>query len=369
MKYILILLLISIVFAYTDTNELSGKIIDADSREPIEFVNVYLSNTTIGTTTDSDGFFRIKNIPPGDYEVLITFVGYETFRFSLAAKPNIALNKQILLKKKTIELDEIQITAEIPEKWKTQYKIFKECFLGCTENSENCIILNPGVIEFSESKGILSAHSTEIIKIKNYMLGYNISISLDNFSYTDASKTILIKYYPFFSEMDTSDTEIKENWIVNRKKAYMGSPRHFFKSLVTSSLLDEGFQVYAIETNKPLQIQNTFFTKSQEFTELWQKSAVKKEGNNLYNIHSTIDNLYVLYLNEQNENGYFPFALNYYYPVLNSNYQLSIIRFSSYFNIVNQDGAPYYSDYSITKGGYWAYERLAETLPNNYTPD
>ncbi|NIA31223.1 MAG: TonB-dependent receptor, partial [Actinobacteria bacterium] len=56
---------------------ISGQVIDSATGEPVFYVNVFLENTTEGTTTDAEGFFSIRNIPPGIYNLIVQHVGYE----------------------------------------------------------------------------------------------------------------------------------------------------------------------------------------------------------------------------------------------------------------------------------------------------
>ncbi len=60
---------------------LQGKVIDKDTREPVPFANIILDNNGTqvgGTTSDFDGNYTIKPIPPGKYDLKATFVGYKT---------------------------------------------------------------------------------------------------------------------------------------------------------------------------------------------------------------------------------------------------------------------------------------------------
>ncbi|MDP2301259.1 MAG: TonB-dependent receptor [Ignavibacteria bacterium] len=63
-------------FAQTGVGKLSGKVTDADTREPLIGANLLLVNTTLGTATDISGEYFILNITPGNYDVKISYVGY-----------------------------------------------------------------------------------------------------------------------------------------------------------------------------------------------------------------------------------------------------------------------------------------------------
>lgn len=79
------LLLTAIVFifsygAYAQSGTLKGKVTDKDTKEPIPFANVVIElggKIVNGGTTDFDGNYTIKPIPPGKYDVKATYVGYK----------------------------------------------------------------------------------------------------------------------------------------------------------------------------------------------------------------------------------------------------------------------------------------------------
>ncbi len=82
MKYlissILILLLINTALAQTGT--IRGRVIDNETGEAMIGVNVYLDSTTLGGSTDLNGNYTIKNIPPGTYTLVGSFITYATKR-------------------------------------------------------------------------------------------------------------------------------------------------------------------------------------------------------------------------------------------------------------------------------------------------
>ncbi len=57
-------------FAFSDGQSLpgpsiTGKVVDEATGEPLEFVNVFVANTTSGTSTGTDGTYTLSNIRPG----------------------------------------------------------------------------------------------------------------------------------------------------------------------------------------------------------------------------------------------------------------------------------------------------------------
>ena len=57
-------------------NTISGFVYSKNSGEPLPFANVILKGTTIGTATNIDGMFIIRDVKPGSYIVTASFSGY-----------------------------------------------------------------------------------------------------------------------------------------------------------------------------------------------------------------------------------------------------------------------------------------------------
>ncbi len=75
----LLLLLLLIPFAlFGQRASLSGKVVDAVNNEPLPFVNIVVSGTTSGTTTDLDGKFILKGLNAGFIRLEASFIGYKT---------------------------------------------------------------------------------------------------------------------------------------------------------------------------------------------------------------------------------------------------------------------------------------------------
>jgi len=71
-----LLILTSSAFAQLGVGKISGKILDADTGEPLIGANIIILNTNLGAATDLDGNYFILNITPGTYNVKVSYVGY-----------------------------------------------------------------------------------------------------------------------------------------------------------------------------------------------------------------------------------------------------------------------------------------------------
>lgn len=76
LSMLLVLIIISPVLAQTGVGKLSGKIIDANTREALIGANVVILNSDQGAATNINGEYFVLNITPGTYDVRISYVGY-----------------------------------------------------------------------------------------------------------------------------------------------------------------------------------------------------------------------------------------------------------------------------------------------------
>jgi len=80
-KYILLAVLTvtgNILLGQTLTQTIRGRVIDKETRVPLPGANVIFLDTAqlLGTATDLDGYFRLKNIPVGRIGIRISYLGY-----------------------------------------------------------------------------------------------------------------------------------------------------------------------------------------------------------------------------------------------------------------------------------------------------
>lgn len=73
-------LFVSSMVLAQSSGTLKGKLVDKETKEPIPFANIIAETggkQMGGSTTDFDGNYTIKPIPPGTYDVKATYVGYK----------------------------------------------------------------------------------------------------------------------------------------------------------------------------------------------------------------------------------------------------------------------------------------------------
>ena len=93
---------------------ISGTVKDA-SGLTLPGVSVYIKTTTIGTTTDLDGnykiAFNVEDITGGSLTVVFSFVGYKTLEFIYALDPDANITKDVILPEDIEMLDEFVVVG------------------------------------------------------------------------------------------------------------------------------------------------------------------------------------------------------------------------------------------------------------------
>jgi hypothetical protein len=92
------------------TGTLSGRILDEKSGDPLIGANVILDGTEYGSATDMDGSFVIPKVPEGSYNLIVSYVGYETQKVTdIKILPNRNEQIGIALKASVMGLEEVVV--------------------------------------------------------------------------------------------------------------------------------------------------------------------------------------------------------------------------------------------------------------------
>ncbi|MEZ5070820.1 MAG: TonB-dependent receptor [Bacteroidales bacterium] len=88
---------------------LSGTVSDAESGEKLIGATVYVAGTSLGTSSNSYGFYSLT-VPAGNLELVCSYIGYEEMRRSLELKENQMLD--LKLQEASTRLEEVTVMAE-----------------------------------------------------------------------------------------------------------------------------------------------------------------------------------------------------------------------------------------------------------------
>jgi len=114
-KIFLIVTLFYVSGAFAQTGSVKGFIFDKETGEPVLFTNVILKGTTFGAATDVNGFYAITKVPAGSYELMVTYLGYDSLVVDIDITPGKPLTKNLYLQPASITIQDIVVSAEKEE--------------------------------------------------------------------------------------------------------------------------------------------------------------------------------------------------------------------------------------------------------------
>ncbi|NKQ38524.1 MAG: TonB-dependent receptor, partial [Methanosarcinales archaeon] len=133
---------------------ISGYIKDSDTGLPLEFANVHINTSSIGTSTDSKGLFQLSNICKGKYHITISHIGCESKQIFVQITTDTILN--ITMDHSINSLKGIIITAKITPKTSQNSKSISKQNItdNANENLANILESINGVSTIKNGSGI-----------------------------------------------------------------------------------------------------------------------------------------------------------------------------------------------------------------------
>ncbi|MEX8546651.1 MAG: carboxypeptidase-like regulatory domain-containing protein [Mucilaginibacter sp.] len=384
----LILTIPAISLAQTGT--ISGKVTAIDTKGPLGKASVFLSNATFGTVTAEDGTFTLTGVKPGQYNLVVSILGYETYNQSILVgeKPQ---QLTIEMMPKPIQMREVVITTSA--NWKKNYALFIRNFIGTTENAKLCKVLNPHAVYliYHKKTQTLEASTDEFLEVENRALGYKVRFLIKEFESSSLTSIIRYQGQVLFEELKGSEGQ-KKKWQEKRRQAYYGSSMHFFRALYQQKLQEEGFVIRQLQRRpnpkrlpeEILQKKYVQFNKSnnRDSVTYWNEKAQepryienlikqplheedvlrRTEQPGLFAL-TFPDCLYVVYTKKSDPNN----LDNVYRPLDLESNATSIITLYAQYALFDLNGVVI-SPQSTLYEGDWANDKLAELLPVDYAP-
>ncbi|NBC25477.1 MAG: hypothetical protein GVY08_01315 [Bacteroidetes bacterium] len=328
---------------------IEGIVVEELSGEPIQGANVYLENTTTGTSTLEDGTFSFATNRTGPQTILISFIGYHKASYPVElSDTNRVKNLRFELRPDRIEMDDIVISVDNSE-WQENYEAFVNEFIGSNQLASETTIQNQWVLDFIRTpSGELFATASAPLIIENRGLGYRIDVKLNDFMWKLNSDTGLMLLDLQFSELTPNTPAEREKWEKNREGAFQGSLSHFLKSLYEDRLSRNQFEVVRFmgkqrdkiyKARRSREIILALIRNGYNPADLGEKVKafhIRRPVDILYgNKSARTENRERARLSPQNESGIF---------------------------LVRKDGT-LVNPRAIGVEGYWRTERLANQLP------
>ena len=114
-KKIISILFVSLFFTQTiiASGTLKGLVSDEEKNIPLIGANILLENTNIGAATDTEGKFIITGISPGNYNVVISMIGYERKVIRVEIKDNQTVELKESLHTAVLQLSDVTVTGQV----------------------------------------------------------------------------------------------------------------------------------------------------------------------------------------------------------------------------------------------------------------
>ena len=334
---------------------ITGKITDENTRQPLAGASVFCQNTTKGTISDSNGHFSLR-LASGGYDLVISYTGYETRLIRVGKGNKETDSMSIELKAEDKSLGEVVVagSAEVADGWDKYGKFFLDNFIGTTPNAGGCSLNNKDAVHFYfyKKRNKLKVKAKDVLNITNNALGYTIRYQLDSFVYDYNENVSSYTGYPLFEEL-TGTAEQQETWKKNRAYAYSGSRLHFIRSWYDSTLTDEGFVLEWADSGR----NNKFSLLKDPYD-----SAIYAVDSGDAEI-TLNGRLRVSYTNQVPDKKYLD---EHKFPS-GTRVQISAIDITGGF-VIEENGY-FYDQSDVTNMGYWSWKKLAEVLPYDYVPD
>jgi len=392
-KKLLLTIFILINFSVTVTAQriATGKVL-TEENNPVAGATVFISNTSNGTETSSDGSFKIK-LPTDRHQLVVFSPGFSPQ--STIINSDQAIDNLLITLQPTA--DPADAVYQIDRShWRKHEQWFRDQLLGTSDYASSCVIQNPEVLRFLDLSGqnIRKVIALAPLIIDNKKLGYRLTYQLEELRYDYVKNQCQFSGFALFKDLEGSDKE-KKRWEEARYAVYKGSLMHFMRSLYAQRLPENGFEVrrlekrvneekkklaesmyrgFNVKTSAPSAVDG--YTAENHRRLLEQDDTLRIFSNHLLSgdsIAKRIDSATTLL----EFNGYL--AVSYFkaetadefqrqFPFEDTKQQSEMLLWHRRPVMLASSGA-YYPPADLLIGGYWGWrEKLATLLPNDYQP-
>lgn len=340
--------------------------------------SVFLSNASVGTKTLENGAFTLNNVKYGQYDLVVSCIGFETYHETVLVNAEAITLPAIHLSPKITELKEV--TVQYDTNRDKHVKMFLDEFFGRSENAAQCKLLNPEILNltFEKKTGKLTGNTDDFLLIENKALGYKIKYLLASFEWNPQMGYISYTGSSVFEPM-TGKSSDEKRWQKARIKAYRGSDMHFLRACIGQQVTEEGFIVYKVvrKPNPDRPADSLIKAKLQKFRPVLSTRVITLTDSLRYwNEKSRLPKYIELmdskplnsldYIKLTQEKGIYAFGYPDYLRINYKNTQNSTtIKFEKEYAYFDNNGV-ILTPHNLLIEGYWGFNRIAELLPVDY---
>lgn len=354
------------LFGEVYSQTVKGKVEDASSGELMPFTNIFINNSTIGTTTDENGYYEISRTDlPGTFQLVASFVGYKTADKEVSIDLGETKTVNFILEPLESVLSEVELKSRRDKPWERNVRRFKNVFLALPDDpvASDLEIENPWVLEFEKVKpekgaNYIKATAQEPLIIINEALGYKILYYLQEYEFYKNKSS----YFglAFFEDLGATDSTSSSYHQLNKETSYQGSIKHLMKSILLQDLPDQGFKLYeTFPEQMDRRRTNTFTVElGESIIEIPQDSIrrIPLRNGNFRVIWPGRVEVHFLKKNRRNE-----YYLDVYHPV-------GWVSAPNGFFDIDRNGVPIHPT-QVVLSGYIGRPRMGRSLPHDFTPE
>ncbi|MBX2890245.1 MAG: TonB-dependent receptor [Saprospiraceae bacterium] len=110
--FFLIALSVSLSAQTGTKSAVRGYIYDKETTQPVGFATVRVEGASLGTISDVNGFFSVPDVPPGEYQLVVSLTGYDTYTANITVKRGEILFQNVYIVESGQRLGEILISGK-----------------------------------------------------------------------------------------------------------------------------------------------------------------------------------------------------------------------------------------------------------------
>jgi outer membrane receptor protein involved in Fe transport len=302
------LLLFSQLLMAQTTGKIEGKVVDAETGEPLPGVNVLLQGTNRGAATDVNGYFFIINVSPGLYSLRVQMIGYENMVFE-DLKVSVNRTSEIFAELKTsvIEGEEVVVQAQKITLKKDQTSSIRNVSSDqidqlTVEDINSVIDMQAGVVDghFRGGRNTEVAYLIDGIAVTEAFDGQDRAVDLE----PEAIQDLEVITGTFNAEYGNAMSGIVNAVTKDGDKEFHGSVSSSFANYYTAH--DDvfiGLQNSAVDRNQDYKLQLSGPIWSDKIT-FFTNFRYQDNKNHLNGIHRFNVDDYSFFLADDSDNWY-----------------------------------------------------------------
>jgi len=136
-----------------------GHVLDKKTKEHLSYINIYIEGTTIGTMTDGTGHYYLKNLPDGDFKLVMKSIGYKTIVRNVSVRKGKTLEVNFDAEEDAVSLDGVVVSAN---------------------RNETTRRLAPSLVNVLDAKVFETTNSTSLAEGLNFQPGVRVENNCQN---------------------------------------------------------------------------------------------------------------------------------------------------------------------------------------------